>query len=92
MVKRASLLSETRSCGEVELIVQHHLHGQAGPLSEISLAKEKGGGTEKDLSVTFSESFDWSEHIEQSMRKANKTKSMDFLRTLTCFFHSTNRW
>ena len=32
-------------------------------------------GTEKDLGVTFSESFDWSEHIEQSIGKANKTKA-----------------
>ena len=30
MVKRDSLLSETRSCGEVELIVQHRLLGQDG--------------------------------------------------------------
>ena len=32
-------------------------------------------GTEKDLGVTFSESFDWSEHIEQSIGKANKTQA-----------------
>ena len=31
--------------------------------------------TEKDLGVTFSESFSWSEHVEQSIGKANKTKA-----------------
>ena len=44
MVKRPSLPSETRSCGEVELIGKHlcvYMDRRAGPLSEISLAKDK---------------------------------------------------
>ena len=32
-------------------------------------------GTEKDLGVTFSDSFGWSEHVEQSIGKAKKTKA-----------------
>ena len=41
---RSNLLSETRSRGEVELIVQNpcaYMDRRAGPLSEISLAKGK---------------------------------------------------
>lgn len=31
--------------------------------------------TEKNLGVTFSESFGWSQHVEQSIEKAKRTKA-----------------